>query len=122
LSSIGPTDVFTYLLFLVLCLTLRHVPGSPLFPYTTLFRSGRVDVFELRPRIGYASTALASRIPHSEAVLDTVLTAAYGVTGGEQDRKSTRLKTSHVSISYAVFCLKKKNKTKQQKYKIYQYK
>lgn len=44
-------------------------------------RLGRVDVFELRPRIGYASTALANRIPTSEAVLDTVLTAAYGVTG-----------------------------------------
>lgn len=44
-------------------------------------RLGRVDVFELRPRIGYASTALANRIPLSEAVLDTVLTAAYGVTG-----------------------------------------
>ncbi|GGC26733.1 iron ABC transporter ATP-binding protein [Brevibacterium sediminis] len=42
---------------------------------------GRVDVFELRPRIGYASTILANRIPSSEAVLDTVLTAAYGVTG-----------------------------------------
>ncbi|WP_181273698.1 ABC transporter ATP-binding protein [Brevibacterium oceani] len=42
---------------------------------------GRVDVFELRPRIGYASTVLANRIPSSEAVLDTVLTAAYGVTG-----------------------------------------
>lgn len=42
---------------------------------------GRVDVFELRPRIGYASTILANRIPNSEAVLDTVLTAAYGVTG-----------------------------------------
>ena len=44
-------------------------------------RLGRVDVFELRPRIGYASTALANRIPNSELVLDTVLTAAYGVTG-----------------------------------------
>ncbi|GAA1624461.1 ABC transporter ATP-binding protein [Brevibacterium sanguinis] len=44
-------------------------------------RLGRVDVFELRPRIGYASTALAGRIPNSEAALDTVLTAAYGVTG-----------------------------------------
>jgi iron complex transport system ATP-binding protein len=42
---------------------------------------GRVDVFELRPRIGIASAALADRIPPAENVLDVVLTAAYGVTG-----------------------------------------
>jgi len=44
-------------------------------------RMGRVDVFELRPRIGLASSALADRIPASETVRDIVLTAAYGVTG-----------------------------------------
>ena len=42
---------------------------------------GKVDVFEVRPRIGFASTAMAKRIPASEAVLDVVLTAAYSVTG-----------------------------------------
>jgi iron complex transport system ATP-binding protein len=42
---------------------------------------GRVDVFELRPRIGFASTALARRVPPNETVLDVVLTAAYSVTG-----------------------------------------
>jgi iron complex transport system ATP-binding protein len=42
---------------------------------------GRVDVFELRPRIGFASTAMARRIPPSERVLDVVLTAAYAVAG-----------------------------------------
>jgi iron complex transport system ATP-binding protein len=42
---------------------------------------GRTDVFELRPRIGFASTALARRIPPAETVLDSVLTAAYSVTG-----------------------------------------
>jgi iron complex transport system ATP-binding protein len=42
---------------------------------------GRVDVFELRPRIGFASTAMAKRIPPEEKVLDVVLTAAYSVTG-----------------------------------------
>jgi iron complex transport system ATP-binding protein len=42
---------------------------------------GRVDVFELRPRIGFASTARAKRIPPEEKVLDVVLTAAYSVTG-----------------------------------------
>jgi iron complex transport system ATP-binding protein len=44
-------------------------------------RLGRVDVFELRPRIGLASAALAERIPGGEIVRDVVLTAAYGVTG-----------------------------------------
>jgi iron complex transport system ATP-binding protein len=44
-------------------------------------RLGKVDVFDLRPRIGFASTALARRIPGNEAVLDVVMTAAYSVTG-----------------------------------------
>lgn len=44
-------------------------------------RLGAIDVFELRPRIGFASTALARRIPPSETVLNVVLTAAYSVTG-----------------------------------------
>jgi len=42
---------------------------------------GRVDVFDLRPRIGFASTAMARRIPADETVLDVVMTAAYSVTG-----------------------------------------
>lgn len=42
---------------------------------------GRTDVFELRPRVGFASTALARRIPATETVLNAVLTAAYSVTG-----------------------------------------
>jgi iron complex transport system ATP-binding protein len=42
---------------------------------------GKTDVFEIRPRIGFASSAMAKRIPPSEAVLDVVLTAAYSVTG-----------------------------------------
>ncbi|QTE30743.1 ABC transporter ATP-binding protein [Pengzhenrongella sicca] len=49
-------------------------------------RLGRVDVFELRPRIGLASSALADRIPASERVRDVVLTAAYGVTGRWRER------------------------------------
>jgi len=44
-------------------------------------RLGRIDVFELRPRIGLSSAALADRIPSGETVRDVVLTAAYGVTG-----------------------------------------
>lgn len=44
-------------------------------------RLGAVDVFDLRPRVGVASAALADRIPPTESVLDVVLTAAYGTTG-----------------------------------------
>ncbi len=47
---------------------------------------GRTDVFELRPRIGFASSALAKRIPADETVLDVVLTAAYSVTGRWTER------------------------------------
>ncbi len=47
---------------------------------------GKADVFELRPRIGFASTALARRVPGDEKVLDVVLTAAYSVTGRWNER------------------------------------
>jgi iron complex transport system ATP-binding protein len=49
-------------------------------------RLGRTDVFELRPRIGFASSSLARRIPPGETVLDAVLTAAYSVTGRWNER------------------------------------
>src|SRR5688572_31126895 len=72
---------------------LRRPPRSTLFPYTTLFRSARLQVHrELVHVAGSAHTA------HS------------GIPVGERaaDRKSTRLNSSHSQISYAVFCLKKK--------------
>src|SRR5207249_9824544 len=68
-------------------LLLRRPPRSTLFPYTTLFRS---DPFMNRP-----GGMRASRMPTPLVI---------------SDRKSTRLNSSHVSISYAVFCLKKKKK------------
>src|SRR5690349_21896072 len=79
---------------------LRRPPRSTLFPYTTLFRS------RLEP--GYPSGA-------ADAAPGEVGTARRGQTGlagtlGAGDRKSTRLNSSHVEISYAVFCLKKKKK------------
>jgi iron complex transport system ATP-binding protein len=66
--------------------TLLQVASANLHPTSgtaTLLgeRLGGSDVFELRPRIGFASTALARRIPGNEAVLDVVMTAAYSVTG-----------------------------------------
>ncbi|GAA2023709.1 ABC transporter ATP-binding protein [Agromyces tropicus] len=59
---------------------------------------GKVDVFELRPMIGFASTAMARQIPRGESVIDTVITAAYSVTGrwneeyeGIDDRRAQRV-------------------------------
>src|SRR5436309_4604497 len=70
----------------------RLPPRSTLFPYTTLFRSGKPP----RGRAARASAA-GSRWPARQR------------GGASADRKSTRLNSSHVKISYAVFCLKKKN-------------
>src|SRR5438874_3046757 len=76
---------------------LRRPPRSTLFPYTTLFRSG--DLAD-RPGRNAALRHQHRGLRHGERV------------GHAPDRKSTRLNSSHVEISYAVFCLKKK-KTKQ---------
>src|SRR5689334_24662117 len=82
---------------------IRRPPRSTLFPYTTLFRS----YFGLMPeaigkRLGYyflyQAIANAWAHPITKLLVNT-------------DRKSTRLNSSHSSISYAVFCLKKKKKT-----------
>src|SRR5689334_23961209 len=84
-------------------LMIRRPPRSTLFPYTTLFRSdGDLDL-----------TADQFR-PEEEVVGGTVVARRPGLTGrSELDRKSTRLNSSHSSISYAVFCLKKKKKNEQ---------
>src|SRR5437868_10577863 len=74
---------------------MRRPPRSTLFPYTTLFRS-RVEFFDGCLGIGQRAAGNAGKID----------CAAEAVT---LDRKSTRLNSSHVSSSYAVFCLKKKN-------------
>ncbi|MGK5498580.1 ABC transporter ATP-binding protein [Streptomyces sp. URMC 125] len=67
--------------------TLLNVASSYLFPSSGTVtvlgeRLGTVDVFELRPRIGMAGSALADKLPRSQTVLQTVLTAAYGMTAG----------------------------------------
>src|SRR5438132_3994856 len=98
---------------------IRRPPRSTLFPYTTLFRSGGV---ELEIKLGAAVDGLAelgadTRIGHDETNLDFLRQRR---AGGEReracedrsDRKSTRLNSSHTVISYAVFCLKKKKKKK----------
>src|SRR6266496_3976658 len=77
------SSVLVYFFFLI----IRRPPRSTLFPYTTLFRSRRRS---LRGRLRPAARRRLPR-PHRH-----------------RDRKSTRLNSSHVEISYAVFCLKKK--------------
>src|SRR2546430_12528720 len=93
---------------------IRRPPRSTLFPYTTLFRSVGV-VAEALARMHVADVQLHQR--HARA-LDGIQQghAGVGVGGGVEDqagqaadRKSTRLNSSHSQISYAVFCLKKKN-------------
>src|SRR3989454_6827267 len=83
---------------------IRRPPRSTLFPYTTLFRSRAEDltrpghVLPLRAMSG----GVLRRAGHTEAAVDLARLAG--------DRKSTRLNSSHLVISYAVFCLKKKKK------------
>src|SRR5256885_3350940 len=85
---------------------IRRPPRSTLFPYTTLFRSvvhQRLDIDLAGVRHQLVQDAIGVRPPEADHMLP-----------GEQlfeDRKSTRLNSSHLVISYAVFCLKKKNKS-----------
>src|SRR5438876_1402067 len=85
------------LIFLFFFLMIRRPPRSTLFPYTTLFRS-----WLLRPQNWLPYTKMTAFWATSDRPKDA---AAW------PDRKSTRLNSSHPSISYAVFCLKKKKAT-----------
>src|SRR5256885_11637565 len=85
---------------------IRRPPRSTLFPYTTLFRSRaarRRSAVRTNPKAGQVrsidSIAGGASVPRERRV-----------SSARQDRKSTRLNSSHLVISYAVFCLKKKNK------------
>src|SRR3712207_8899388 len=90
---------------------IRRPPRSTLFPYTTLFRSTIADAetieidFDMIPRATYCQPQIAS-FGYSEA---QARDKGYDVKVAKLDRKSTRLNSSHANISYAVFCLKKKN-------------
>src|SRR5258705_6856805 len=75
---------------------IRRPPRSTLFPYTTLFRSGAA-FFEAVKQMGL------------EGIMAKQRNSTY-VPGKRRDRKSTRLNSSHLGISYAVFCLKKKKR------------
>src|SRR3712207_8028160 len=96
---------------------IRRPPRSTLFPYTTLFRSywgrglyGYVFADSFSPG-AYGEWRFD---PKGDSFVETLdflgLSQYYGYTGPWTDRKSTRLNSSHATISYAAFCLKKKNK------------
>src|SRR5699024_12257240 len=90
----------------------RRPPRSPLFPYTTLFRS--LDLIRESSELADIHfVRQGDPLGLGHAVLKGehhVGEEPFAVLLGDEDRKSTRLNSSHVSISYAVFCLKKKNK------------
>src|SRR3712207_7380937 len=87
---------------------IRRPPRSTLFPYTTLFRSIFEEFTRLDPDaqqgagVGLAISRRIARLLRGELTVESAV-------GGGSDRKSTRLNSSHANISYAVFCLKKKN-------------
>src|SRR5258708_30496993 len=83
---------------------IRRPPRSTLFPYTTLFRS------EPGPRIDAGRDHLDDVVALDRGADARLLLEALAEPGVGQDRKSTRLNSSHQIISYAVFCLKKKKK------------
>src|SRR2546426_6672669 len=100
---------------------IRRPPRSTLFPYTTLFRSNdRIEIYlqfdgfkpdTLRHHrnadLRRVKREAVERLSGAGIFTTLTMTAALGV----KDRKSTRLNSSHLVISYAVFCLKKKKKT-----------
>src|SRR2546422_8278275 len=95
---------------------IRRPPRSTLFPYTTLFRSNRPisvrDLLTFRMGIGLAMEP-AAKYPIQQAMIEQQVAVGPHLSTAtccSIDRKSTRLNSSHGYISYAVFCLKKKNK------------
>src|SRR2546430_13600086 len=88
---------------------IRRPPRSTLFPYTTLFRSEfAVATPDTWPALGHSGIALAGW--WRRTALAWALQSPALARRETEDRKSTRLNSSHSQISYAVFCLKKKKK------------
>src|SRR3712207_9350748 len=90
------------------CLMIRRPPRSTLFPYTTLFRSRRQDEVAAA-RAEMASLQISEGAGrHLSTAIDGFVSSTSDIEDDEleaQDRKSTRLNSSHANISYAVFCL-----------------
>src|SRR2546426_7058500 len=95
---------------------IRRPPRSTLFPYTTLFRSRVAGLVRIRPEgtrrmLSLRSEDVEARFPGLlQAVLASTRVEGARPARRPRDRKSTRLNSSHLVISYAVFCLKKKKK------------
>src|SRR3712207_8307238 len=92
---------------------IRRPPRSTLFPYTTLFRSTEPRFLPLATVFGSRSAGPVLSGSLDDAVSRDGPPLSCGRSHGEpapRDRKSTRLNSSHANISYAVFCLKKKNR------------
>src|SRR3712207_7221383 len=92
---------------------IRRPPRSTLFPYTTLFRSRQrlahaVALLRQAPRLLVAPDA---RVGAGRRRADAITLCRGALAVHAEDRKSTRLNSSHANISYAVFCLKKKKYT-----------
>src|SRR5690242_20868197 len=92
-------------------LRIRRPPRSTLFPYTTLFRSQPARR-HFRQHVGGRERREVQHVVAARQVLHH----ERGRAPRQRDRKSTRLNSSHMSISYAVFCLKKKKKSKKLNY------
>src|SRR5256885_8372358 len=94
---------------------IRRPPRSTLFPYTTLFRSQiAAPLNALAQALELPSKSRLGNITFSDkTVKDMVDRSGGSLQVWQLDRKSTRLNSSHLVISYAVFCLKKKKKTNQ---------
>src|SRR2546426_8372340 len=87
---------------------IRRPPRSTLFPYTTLFRSLKTETNAWR-RVEHRRLEINSEDSKRETVTMNAVISRY-LEEELPDRKSTRLNSSHLVISYAVFCLKKKKK------------
>src|SRR5688572_32631374 len=99
---------------------ITRPPRSTLFPYTTLFRSQAQLSFGFYTRIGPLSVQIQPELVYAQnkdfatfpsSYTDSIWKTYYYILNRiDEDRKSTRLNSSHSQISYAVFCLKKKKK------------
>src|SRR2546430_5333640 len=94
---------------------IRRPPRSTLFPYTTLFRSRfqhaaiKIQGFVFHAPVEYSAEHRSHQLGRGLAEYPPGKLLRVGEIGEDIDRKSTRLNSSHSQISYAVFCLKKKN-------------
>src|SRR3712207_6884329 len=94
---------------------IRRPPRSTLFPYTTLFRSPDISTICMGQAASAAAVILSAgskgkryALEHSRILIHQPSGGGEGQSSDIEDRKSTRLNSSHANISYAVFCLKKK--------------